>query len=81
MSYDCSDVCDLVYEAMCIKCEHIEYCQNKEYEMNHQQMISCLNRGVMQFIRNPDKQDVIPLEEPLHEQCWVANPAFKIMKK
>jgi|WetSurMetagenome_2_1015567.scaffolds.fasta_scaffold36274_4 hypothetical protein len=46
MAYDCVDICDKVYEVMCLKCLNHDACQNAEDDVNHGQMIICMDKLV-----------------------------------
>jgi hypothetical protein len=47
MSTDCTDICDLIIEIMCMHCPNYKTCQNVEDEANHDQMLKCLATGVL----------------------------------
>lgn len=42
MSYDCADVCNLVFEVMCESCSLIDECQKDEEDFNYENMCTCL---------------------------------------
>lgn len=42
MSYDCADVCNLVFEVMCESCSLIDECQKDEEDFNCENMCICL---------------------------------------